>query len=98
MQIGQPVSLEGGLSLDQALERGLMDHLPAITAAADVAGKEFAIEQVRSALCLLACLLACNVPDPHVLLAVLVGLACGIAPVWASRRQVQAADPYASHH
>lgn len=75
IQIGQPVSLEGGLSLDQALERGLMDHLPAITAAADVAGKEFAIEQVRPDLWL-ACLLACNVPDPHVLLAVLVGLAC----------------------
>ncbi|GBF98747.1 dynein heavy chain axonemal [Raphidocelis subcapitata] len=44
-KIGQPVSLEGGLTLAQAVERGLMAHLPAITAAAEVAGKEYAIEQ-----------------------------------------------------
>ena len=48
-QIGQALSLEGGLTLAQAVERGLMGHLPAITAAADVAGKEYAIEQARVA-------------------------------------------------
>ena len=48
-QIGQPLSLEGGLTLAQALERGLAAQLPAIAAAADVAGKEFAIEQARAA-------------------------------------------------
>jgi dynein heavy chain len=47
-QVGQAVSLDGGLTLSQAVERGLMAHLPAITAVADVAGKEFAIEQVGS--------------------------------------------------
>jgi hypothetical protein len=42
------VSLDGGLTLAQAVERGLMAHLPAISAAAEVAGKEHAIEQVRA--------------------------------------------------
>jgi hypothetical protein len=45
-QIGQPVSLEGGLTLAQAVERGLMGHLAAVTTVAETAGKEFAIEQV----------------------------------------------------
>ena len=35
-QVGQPVSLDGGLTLAQAVERGMMQHLPAITAVAAV--------------------------------------------------------------
>jgi hypothetical protein len=45
-QVGQQVSLEGGLSLAQAVEHGLMQHMAAATAVADVANKEYAIEQV----------------------------------------------------
>jgi hypothetical protein len=43
------VSLEGGLTLAQAVERGMMAHLPAIAAVADVAAKELTIEQAGPA-------------------------------------------------
>jgi hypothetical protein len=45
-QVGQPVVLDSGLTLAQAVERGLMAHLPAATAVAETAAKEWAIEQV----------------------------------------------------
>lgn len=46
-ELGMDLHLDKSYTLDKALKQGLLAHLDAMTKVADVASKEFSIEQVR---------------------------------------------------
>ncbi len=60
-ELGFPIRPKATLTFSKCLEMKLQDHIAVIAKVAEVAGKEYSIEQVLGARC---CLLSCEVPQP----------------------------------